>query len=152
MLPWKKPDQERTWPVGLPKGQGWAGAGDGGRRGYGPSAGQGGGREMERLLTVTMMLSQCVCVCVCVCVRARVLSRPIVSDSVTPWTVACQAPCPWDSPGKNAGVGCHALLQGPFPIQGLNPGVPSCRRILYHLSQQGGYKYQNVAHVCTDWM
>ena len=29
--------------------------------------------------------------------------------------------CPWDSPGKNTGVGCCALLQGTFPIQGLNP-------------------------------
>ena len=29
--------------------------------------------------------------------------------------------CPWDSPGKNTGVGCHALLQGIFPIQGSNP-------------------------------
>ena len=27
---------------------------------------------------------------------------------------------PWDSPGKNAAVGCHALLQGIFPTQGLN--------------------------------
>ena len=25
-----------------------------------------------------------------------------------------------DSPGKNTGVGCHFLLQGIFPIQGLN--------------------------------
>ena len=28
---------------------------------------------------------------------------------------------PWDFPGKNPGVGCHFLLQGIFPIQGLNP-------------------------------
>ena len=28
---------------------------------------------------------------------------------------------PWDSPGKNTGVGCHALLQGIFPAQGSNP-------------------------------
>ena len=28
--------------------------------------------------------------------------------------------CPWDSPGKNAGVGCHTLLCGIFPTQGLN--------------------------------
>ena len=27
-----------------------------------------------------------------------------------------------DSPGKNTGVGCHALLQGIFPTQGLKPG------------------------------
>ena len=28
--------------------------------------------------------------------------------------------CPWDSPGKNTGVGCHGLLQGIFLTQGLN--------------------------------
>ena len=28
--------------------------------------------------------------------------------------------CSWDSPGKNTGVGCCALLQGIFPTQGLN--------------------------------
>ena len=27
-------------------------------------------------------------------------------------------PCPWDSPGKNTAVSCHALLQGTFPTQG----------------------------------
>ena len=42
-----------------------------------------------------------------------------------------------DSPGKNTGVGCHALLQGIFPTQGSNPGLPQCRRILYRLSHQG---------------
>ena len=29
--------------------------------------------------------------------------------------------CPWDFPGKNTGVGCHFILQGIFPTQGLNP-------------------------------
>ena len=43
----------------------------------------------------------------------------------------------WDSPGKNTGVGCHALLQGIFPTQGLNLGLPHCRWILYRLSHQG---------------
>ena len=42
-----------------------------------------------------------------------------------------------DSPGKNTGVGCHALLQGIFPTQGSNPGLLHCRWILYHLSHQG---------------
>ena len=37
--------------------------------------------------------------------------------------------CPWDSPGTNTGVGCHALLQEIFPTQGLNPGLPHCRQI-----------------------
>ena len=34
------------------------------------------------------------------------------------------------SPGKYNAVGCHALLQGVFPIQGSNPGLPHRRRIL----------------------
>ena len=42
-----------------------------------------------------------------------------------------------DSPGKNTGVGCHALLQGIFPTQGSNPGLPYCRWILCYLSYQG---------------
>ena len=37
--------------------------------------------------------------------------------------------CPWGSPGKNTGVGCHALLQGPL----------HCRWFLYHLSHQGSH-------------
>ena len=41
-----------------------------------------------------------------------------------------------DSPGKNTGVGCHALLQGIFPTQGQNPGLLHCKWILYHLSHQ----------------
>ena len=47
--------------------------------------------------------------------------------------------CPWNSPGKNTGVGCHFLLYGIFPTQGLNPGLLHCRQILYCLSQQGSH-------------
>ena len=42
-----------------------------------------------------------------------------------------------DSPDKNTGVSCHALLQGIFPTQKSIPGLPHCRRILYCLSHQG---------------
>ena len=42
-----------------------------------------------------------------------------------------------DSPGKNIRVDCHALLQGIFPTQELNPGLLHCRQILYCLSHQG---------------
>ena len=44
--------------------------------------------------------------------------------------------CPWDSPGQNTGMGSLALLQGIFPTQGLNLGLPHCRRILYQLSHK----------------
>ena len=40
--------------------------------------------------------------------------------------------CPWDSPGKNTGMGSHSLLQGIFLTQGLNPHLLLCRQILYH--------------------
>ena len=50
-----------------------------------------------------------------------------------------------DCPGNNTGVGCHAFLQGIFPIQGSNPGLPHCRQILYSLSHEWsppiGYTY-----------
>ena len=42
-----------------------------------------------------------------------------------------------DSPGKNTGVGFHALLQRLFPTQQWNPGLLRCRWILYQLSYPG---------------
>ena len=57
---------------------------------------------------------------VCVCE-----SHSVVSDSATSWT---------NSPGQNTGVGSRSLHQGIFPTQGLNPGLPHCRWILYQLS------------------
>ena len=44
---------------------------------------------------------------------------------------------PWNSPGKNTGVGGCFLLQGIFPIQELNPGFLHCRQIIYCLNHQG---------------
>ena len=43
----------------------------------------------------------------------------------------------WNSPGQNVGVGSLSLLQGIFPTQGLNPGLPHYGRILYQLSHKG---------------
>ena len=43
---------------------------------------------------------------------------------------------PRNSPGQNTGVGSLSLLQGIFPTQGLNPGLPHCRWILYQLSHR----------------
>ena len=54
-----------------------------------------------------------------------------------PWIVAYQAPLFMGIlQAKYIGVCCFALLQGIFPDQGSNPGLPHCRRIVYHLSQQ----------------
>ena len=54
-----------------------------------------------------------------------VLSRSVMSNSLHPHGRSpSRLLCPWDFPGKITGVGCHALLQGIFPTQGLNPGLP----------------------------
>ena len=54
-----------------------------------------------------------VCVCVCVCVSHSVSVMPCRLFVIL-WTVAARLLCPWSSPGKNTGVGCHFLLQGIF--------------------------------------
>ena len=86
----------------------------------------------------------------------------------TPWTAAYQTPppmgfsrqeycsglplpslmdCidPWNYPRQNTGVGSLSLLQGIFPTQGLNPGIPNCRQTLYQLSHKGSPK--SLSHV-----
>ena len=62
------------------------------------------------------------------------VSRWVVSDSLQP---PARFICPWGSPGKNTGVGCHALLQRMFPTQESSPSLLHCRWILYCLSRQG---------------
>ena len=55
-----------------------------------------------------------------------VLSRSVMSDSLQQHGLQPgRLLCPWDSPGKNTGVGCHALLQGIFLTQGVEPEFPA---------------------------
>ena len=64
---------------------------------------------------------------------SRSESRSFVSDSLRPRGLYS----PWNSPGQNTGVSSCSLLQGIFPTQGSNPGLPHCRQILYQLSHEG---------------
>ena len=68
-----------------------------------------------------------------------VLSLSVMSDSFQPHGLYSPpgSSVHGDSPGKNIGVGCHALLQGIFPTHGSNPGLLHCRQILYCLSLPG---------------
>ena len=73
-------------------------------------------------------------------VHCSVMSKSLWCHELYPTRLLC----PWNSPGKNTGVGCHFLLQGIFPTQGSNPptqgwnpDVLHCRQILYCLSHQG---------------
>ena len=60
-------------------------------------------------------------------------SHSVVSDSLQPLGLYN----PWNFPGQNTGVGNLSLLQGIFPTQGSNPGLPHCRQILYQLRHKG---------------
>ena len=60
---------------------------------------------------------------VCVCMLNRF---SYVQLFLTVWTVAARLLCPWDSPVKSTGVGCHALLQGTFQTQGSNLCLLCC--------------------------
>ena len=49
----------------------------------------------------------CCCCCCCCCQVASVVSNSVQPHGLQPTRLLC----PWDSPGKNTGVGCHFLLQ-----------------------------------------
>ena len=90
--------------------------------------------------------------------------RSVVSDSAILGTVATRLLCPWNSPGKNTGVGCHSLLQGIFLTQGSNLGLLHCRQILYRLRHYYTWaevisvqfsSFQSLSHVrlfATPWI
>ena len=91
----------------------------------------------------TILASKCsewprslrIIVCV-LCLFASVVSHFLWLQGPRPTGLLC----PWDSPGKNTGVGCHALFQGIFPVLGLNPHLLCllhCRQILYHWAPRG---------------
>ena len=83
------------------------------------------------------VLSHCVCV-----------SRSVMSDSLRPHGVQpTRLLCPWNSPGKNTGVGSHSLLQGIFLTQELSLGFLHCRQILYHLSSFSSVQFSSVAQL-----
>ena len=75
-------------------------------------------------------------------------SHSVVSNSL--WTQGLYSP--WNSPGQNTGVGSPSLLQGIFPTQGSNPGLPHCRKILYQLSHKGSPRIMEwVAYQGSSW-
>ena len=70
-------------------------------------------------------------------------TRSVVSDSLRPRGLYT----PWNSPGQNTGMGNLSLLEGIFPTQGSNPGLPHCRQILCQLSYEGSLfpkKYSQI--------
>ena len=97
-------------------------------------------------------------------------SRPF-SSWAGPGSLTCEHNCskallwphglysPWDSPRQNTGVGSCSLLQGIFPTQGSNPGLPHCGQILYQLSHKRSpkilewvaYPFSRGSSQTRDW-
>ena len=95
-------------------------------------------------------MSVCVCVCVCIymCMHCAVLSLSVTSNFMQPHD--CSPPgssVHGNSLGRNTGVGCHALLQGIVPTQGLNSGLLHCRRILLPTEPPGTSKNTGVGRL-----
>ena len=82
-------------------------------------------------------------ICLTTCQRVHhlrqvVVSRSAMSNPLRPHGLQpTRLLCPWDSPGKNTGMGCHACLQGIFSTQESEPGLLHYRQTLYCLSHQG---------------
>ena len=74
-----------------------------------------------------LMVSLFVCLFILQCVSRSVLSESLQPHGLQPASLLY----PWNSPGKNTGVGTHFLLQGIFPTQRSNPGLLHCRQIVY---------------------
>ena len=92
---------------------------------------------------------------------ACVLSHSIMSDSCNLMDLMelSRLLCPWDSPGRNTGVGCHFLLQGIFLTQELNSGLLHCRQVLSQLSYKGSprgillsHKKNEIMSLAVTWM
>ena len=88
-----------------------------------------------------MRISVHMCVSCTLCEKVKVQWLSRVQLFSIPWAVQpTKLLHPWGFPGKSTGVGCHFLLQGIFPTQGSNRGLPHCRP-LYRLSCQGSPKF-----------
>ena len=83
----------------------------------------------------------CVYIYVCACSVTSVMTHSLQSQGLYP----ARLPCPWDFASKNTGVGCHALPQGIFPMQGLklSPASPTVQADSLLLSHQGS------PHICV---
>ena len=92
-------------------------------------------------------------------VRPEMRQSGLVSRSCLTFcdSVHCSPPAPLSMEFSRQEYWSNSLLQGIFPIQGLNPGLLQCRQILYHLSHQGSPEMREVliklveARVARKW-
>ena len=80
----------------------------------------------------------------------KCVSRSVMSDSLQPHGLCpTRLLCPWESPGKNIGVGSHSLLRGNLPNIWIEPGSPALQ-IASLLSESHGQKFEG--HLAKGWV
>ena len=75
-------------------------------------------------------------------VKVKVIVTQLCPAFCYPMDYSLPDSCPWNSPGKNTGVGCHSFLQGIFLTQGWNPslliaGIPMIMAISQNTEDTG---------------
>ena len=88
---------------------------------------------INRKLQIKTTMRYCYTLFVCWCLVTKSCPALLQPHGLQPTRLLC----PWDFPGKNTGVGCHFLLQGIFPTQGLNPCLLHWQVSSLPLSHQG---------------
>ena len=68
----------------------------------------------------------------------------------TPDSLDTRLLCPWEFPGKNTMVGCHFLLWGIYPIQGLNPHILCWQVDSLPLSHQGSTPRRDIPQIINN--
>ena len=85
------------------------------------------------------------------CRRCCCLVTSVMSDSVRPHGLQpARLFYPWDSPGKNTGVRCHALHQWIFPTQGSNLGLLHGRKILYYWATREALPFFSIRAISSQ--
>ena len=73
----------------------------------------------------------------CACLHAKLIQLCLILCNPMDCSLPGSYLCPWDSPGKNIAVGCHALFQGNLPNPRIKPWSPVLQADSYYLSHQG---------------
>ena len=102
---------------------------------------------MEKFQVASLPLQVSMYMCVCVCVLVSQLCPTLRHHGLWPARLLC----PWNSPGKNTGVGGHSLLQGDLPNPGIDPRSPALQADSLPSEPPGKprkYPYVKVAQLC----
>ena len=91
--------------------------------------------------------------CSSVLIESESVSPSVTSNCLWPHGLqTSRLLSPWNFPRKNIGVGCHSLLQGIFPVQGLRPVLLQCRQILYLWATREAHFREVLLYTANKWL